>query len=266
MSDQNNSNSNSNSNSNFLSTAVKSPDDDRDWVLESIVNYKQQLPVVVDHRKSLQPIRNQGSLGTCAAQTAACMKEYQEHEDVNYDGYFSPMFIYNNRSNQTTEGMYGRDVMAILSNKGVCQENLLKYGNVMSPDNIPVKCNEDAGNFKIKSYARINTLKGLKTALVLYGPCYISFPTYNTNEDMWKPSFKGESSRGGHAMTVVGYNRNSFIIRNSWGSKWGQSGYCYYPFDDFGSHWEVWTTVDADSDNIFKRFKSFKNFCPCSQK
>ena len=49
---------------------------------------------------------------------------------------------------------------------------------------------------------------------------------------------------GGHAMTVVGYTEDSFIIRNSWGDLWGDKGYCYYNFSDWGAHWELWCVVD----------------------
>lgn len=226
---------------------VKSPDDDRDWVIESITSYTGKLPTRLDHREKLQPIRNQGSLGTCAAQTAACIKEYQEKLDVRYDAYFSPMFIYNNRSNQDTEGMYGRDVMRIMQKLGVCQERLLRYGIEQAPEDIPSECYDDAEMFTIKGYARVNTVKGLKTALFLYGPCYVSFPVFNNGTEMWKPESKGQKPNGGHAMTIVGYTKNAFIIRNSWGPSWGDKGYCYYPFDEFGHHWEIWSTVDEDS-------------------
>ena len=46
-------------------------------------------------------------------------------------------------------------------------------------------------------------------------------------------------------MTIVGYNRTSFIIRNSWSTTWGDKGYTYYDFKEFGAHWEIWTLVDA---------------------
>ena len=50
-------------------------------------------------------------------------------------------------------------------------------------------------------------------------------------------------------MTVVGYDdeEKHFVIRNSWGPRWGDSGYCYYKYDDWESHWECWTTVDIDT-------------------
>lgn len=234
----------------FNNTTVKSPEDNRDWILESLVNYKDKLPKTVDYRPMLRAIRNQGSLGTCAAQTAACIKEYQEYKDVQFDSYFSPMFIYNNRVNQNTEGMYGRDVMTILSKKGVCPESYLSYGTIRKPEQIEPESYDIAANFKIKGYARVNTIRGVKAALFLYGPCYISFPTYNSGVEMWIPKHKDQKPTGGHAMTVVGYTKNSFIIRNSWGRDWGDNGYCYYSFDDFGAHWEIWTMVDEDSTKI----------------
>ena len=48
-------------------------------------------------------------------------------------------------------------------------------------------------------------------------------------------------------MTVVGYTKSAFIIRNSWGHWWADKGYCDYPFTEWGSHWEIWTTIDEKS-------------------
>ena len=34
--------------------------------------------------------------------------------------------------------------------------------------------------------------------------------------------------RGGHAVTVVGYRTDGrFIVRNSWGTGWGDKGFAY---------------------------------------
>src|SRR5438270_1956483 len=45
------------------------------------------------------------------------------------------------------------------------------------------------------------------------------------------PSAK-EKQVGGHAVLAVGYDNASqrFTIRNSWGRRWGQKGYCTMPY------------------------------------
>jgi C1A family cysteine protease len=30
-------------------------------------------------------------------------------------------------------------------------------------------------------------------------------------------------------MLIVGYTGNFYIVKNSWGEKWGDQGYCYIP-------------------------------------
>ncbi len=232
-----------------INNAVPSPDDDRDWIAESIFKYEFKLPKSLDYRGSLTSIRNQQQQGSCAAQTAACMKEWQERQDIGYMNHMSPQFIYNNRENQNSEGMYARDVMKILSTIGCCTELDYPYGIEESPQNINPEIYKKAENFKIKSYAKINTIDGLKKALFINGPCYIAFPVYNNSTRMWIPK-RGEKRDGGHAMTVVGYNKDGFLIRNSWGRLWGDNGYCNYSYKDWGAHWEVWTTIDDSSYEI----------------
>jgi hypothetical protein len=43
--------------------------------------------------------------------------------------------------------------------------------------------------------------------------------------------------RGGHAVCLVGYRSDCFIVRNSWGPKWGDEGFAYasddYAYDAF---------------------------------
>jgi len=243
----------------FVCCECSSPPDSRDWVAESIypITKDINLPKILDLRAYLPLPRNQGSRGTCAAFTAAAIKEYQEYMDYGFAGNMSPEYIYHFRENVPDEGMFGRNVMKILSQHGVCTERQLPY---RTPDKdiqgklLPVSELSDFSDallaqgrkHVIKNYAQVNTIAGLKTALYKNGPCYISFPTYSRRPELWRAS-PGEEATGGHAMTVVGYNESGFIIRNSWGWKWNGNGCVIYPYEEFGVHWEIWTLIDDKS-------------------
>lgn len=242
----------------FANGALPSPFDSRDWIVEQIYQNTRKtrstsstnvLPQTLDLRSDLQKIRDQGSQGTCAAQTAACMKEFQEKKDIGLNQHLSPQYIYNHRSNYPTEGMYGRDVMRILKDVGVCRETQFKYLSDQRLDEISEEVKTEAMRHVIQSYARVETIDGLKQSLMINGPCYISFPCYNNKPKFWIQN-EGDKLKGGHAVTVVGYDKEGFIIRNSWGDDWNDDGYTKYPYSEWNTHWEVWTTIDAESPNI----------------
>lgn len=230
----------------FLCTATASPVDNRDWIFD---NKDVSFPKKVDLRPKLTYVRNQGKYGSCYAFAACCAKEYQERLDYNFRGYFSPKFFYGLRENSSREGMHGRDVMKILKSKGVCSENSCPYYNVDESYDYSLHYKEARTNI-IKSYAQIKELDCLCNAIHKNGVCLITFPVYKKDNDFWNKSSKDDKLQGGHAVAAVGYDleKQHFIIRNSWGSGFGDKGYCYYKFEDWGKHWEIWTVVDDDSN------------------
>jgi hypothetical protein len=40
----------------------------------------------------------------------------------------------------------------------------------------------------------------------------------------------------GHAIALVGYTRDGFIVQNSWGTEWGKGGFALLPYEDFLLH------------------------------
>ena len=243
---------------NYKLNIKKSDNDNRDYRFESLSsNNLSNKFELCDYRFQLLPVRNQGSQGTCYAQVASCVKEWQEMRyKLSNNAYFSPQFFYNNRNyfnngkqdgNDENEdyGMTGRDVMRILKNVGICEEFLYPYGKIQKVSEIESYIKIVAKKNIIKSYARVDTFDGLKNSLLLNGPCLIAFPVYNYSDQMWINQFNNDLL-GGHAMTVVGFDdqKQHFIIRNSWGSSWADKGYCYYNYSDWDAHWECWTTVD----------------------
>lgn len=47
------------------------------------------------------------------------------------------------------------------------------------------------------------------------------------NLDVYQPATR----RGGHAVAIVGYTPDRFIVRNSWGAGWGDKGFAYASLD-----------------------------------
>lgn len=45
----------------------------------------------------------------------------------------------------------------------------------------------------------------------------------NGKLDVYKP----DTIRGSHAVALVGYTKDGFIVMNSWGTNWGENGYAF---------------------------------------
>ena len=164
---------------NFIFNVSKSPDDSRDFIFTGSGSdmVSDTLPDVLDYTNELLPIRDQGSQGTCYAQSACCMKEWQESRDYGLKSYLSPQFFYNIRFNKYDDdenndyGMYGRDVMKILSKIGICLEENYPYGHIEHRDQISQQLYDEASQLRIKHYARIESIDDLKSSLFHNGPC-----------------------------------------------------------------------------------------------
>ena len=107
------------------------------------------------------------------------MKEWQEKTDYGLDEYLSPQFFYNNRFNKYDEdqnndsGMFGRDVMKLLLNVGICLEKNYVYG-IEDKQKIPDEIYDEAKLHCIK-ICKNKPLEQLKKSLWMNGPCLIAF-------------------------------------------------------------------------------------------
>jgi hypothetical protein len=231
---------------------TKSPIDERDYKygekceVLSLENINIKYPKTIDYRNQMRSIRNQGNRSTCVAFACSSMKEWQEKEIIGKTQYMSPEFIYENKNDKNEPGMHLREAMDILLKLGICGEDIYPYSD-SNPKTIPPSIYEIASNFKIQSYAQINSQEELQTALVNNGPCLVAFPCYNHSSNFWKQN-DGDSLLGGHCVLIVGYNEKGYIIRNSWGITWGDFGYTYYLYNEWGEHWEIWSSIDSFTD------------------
>ena len=233
--------------------ALSSPEDPNDFIFENIAQgpegyYLSPIPEEFDLRFRARPSRDQGERGTCAAFVASSIKEIQENSDCGFNEWMSPEFIYYHRDNKPTNGMWGRNVFQILQRIGSVPESMYPYRKIdeaMPPPEEDLY--EIAAQYRIANFARVTTADGLKRALLEMGPCYLQSPLYSNRPEFWRAK-PGEKNNGGHAVTVVGYNKNGFILKNSWGPEWNGDGYIVFPYEEWGLHMECWASVDEKTD------------------
>lgn len=91
----------------------------------------------------------------------------------------------------------------------------------------------------ISEYRWANNVTDLANAILTLGPAIVgtkwtSGMTTPNNDGIIKPN---GTHQGGHAYLINGVNttKGFFRIKNSWGQKWGKSGYAFISFDDFQS-------------------------------
>lgn len=234
-------------------TLIFDTPDNRDFPLHLT---SKKLPTKVDLRPYMPPVFDQGHLGSCTSQALAGMRQYYalKHGDATA---LSRLYIYwHERELEGTiyedSGAMLRDGMKVLQKLGVCPEVDYPYDISRFTEKPSAKAEADAAQYKIKSYHRVRTLHELKTCLAHNLPIAIGIKVYESFEskEVAKtgivpiPDIETEAFLGGHALLVVGYDdeKGHFIVRNSWGDKWGDKGYCYIPYEyaDLGLIVDAW--------------------------
>jgi len=90
-----------------------------------------------------------------------------------------------------------------------------------------------ATQLKIAAYFNLAAdLKGWRTWLAGSGPILTRLDVDSTWDAATDnkgrlTTYRPATARGGHAVALVGYTATGFIVRNSWGTGWGDKGYAY---------------------------------------
>jgi len=219
------------------------------------------LPSKVDLRPLCPPVVDQGDLGSCTANALAGALGFLELKDFRdkvtdsaaefnaaLGSYvpFSRLFIYWQErliegDTDQDGGAQLRDGIKALSTVGACSEVLWPYDTARAFTAPAPECALEAGQHKISRYVNIdNTRANLLRACLAEGyPFVFGFTVYDGFEGeecaatgMLHLPTRDEGCQGGHAVMCVGYDdaRRVFIVRNSWGSAWGDGGYFYMPY------------------------------------
>lgn len=129
----------------FSLGCLKDPLDSRDIPM-GLVLPPVPVPVSFDFTKSMSPVRNQGSEGTCVAfASVSGVKEFQDKKEYHKLVKLSVRFLYSLCKKfdgaPTEEGTYPRIAMKILLNYGVCHELFWPYvaGKKVLPEMVRIR-------------------------------------------------------------------------------------------------------------------------------
>ena len=218
--------------------------DHRDLLYKAI-QPKLKLPTSIDLRSKCSVVENQGALGSCTANALAGHLEFLDNAaDQNYVDVSRLFIYYNERALMDTvesdSGAALRDGIKTLAKQGVCAEKSWPYMIEQFTKKPPAVCYKEALKHKILSYHSLTGLNEMLACLAEGYPFVFGFTVYDGFESsetartgvMSMPK-KTERVLGGHAVMAVGYNQKDkrFIVRNSWGTQWGQEGYFTMPFE-----------------------------------
>ena len=224
------------------------------------------LPEKVDLRPWCSPVQDQGQLGSCTAHAAAGIIEYFENRSYSRHITASRLFIYKNARNLQgvtgDKGAYIRDTMGALALCGVPPENYWPYTD-REPDfdkeptsfvyavadnyeALQYFCH-DASGMNLSTADVLASVKkylaaGIPAMFGFYG--FASFTASDVHGAIPYPGAE-EQAQWGHAVAAVGYDDTitikntrynqqtvgALLIRNCWGTAWGNAGYGWLPYD-----------------------------------
>ena len=224
------------------------------------------LPEKVDLRQWCSPIENQRSLGSCTAHAAVGVVEYFQRRafEKHIDG--SRLFVYKTTRNlmgvSGDTGAWLRNAMGALVLCGVPPEKYWKYTD-KKPDfdeEPPSFVYAIAENYEALTYFCHDPLsRNITSSMVLtnvkrflaagvpsmFG--FFGFPSFDQSNIQGGIPYPcpGEQAQWGHAIVAVGYDdsikiknlscnketKGALLIRNSWGTLWGDKGYGWLPYE-----------------------------------
>jgi hypothetical protein len=228
---------------------------EQDWRLADAVGAGElaaapKLPPSVDLRESWWTIGDQGTSGACvgwATADAVLRWHFAKAGKIGQDELLSPRFIWmaaketDEFSTRPTtfleiDGTSLKAALDIARKYGCVRDALLPFvpGSLyQGPENTFYA---QAAQLKIASYFNLDrSAASWRTWIATNGPILVRLDVDSTWDtaaenkgklDLYHP----ETARGGHAAALVGYTADRFIVRNSWGTTWGDGGFGYASF------------------------------------
>jgi C1A family cysteine protease len=169
---------------------------------------------------AVTPVKDQGQCGSCWAFSATGgleglsfvsngeLESFSESQLVDCSGSYG---------NQACNGGLMDNAFKFVKDKGIVHESDYPYKAVKQT------CKIATGPFKISGFTDIKNCNDLASALTGRP---ISIAVDATNWSAYKGGvFSNCSTRLNHGVLLVGVKSNNWVVKNSWGPRWGESGF-----------------------------------------
>jgi C1A family cysteine protease len=233
--------------------------DRRDRAYAAPRHVRRALPAGVDLRPRCPPVQDQRPLNACSAHAIGAALWFDEKRQGEEAPLPSRLFLYwVERAKEHTVGTNApvslRDGYKAAARNGVCAERLWPWKPERFADRPSGACFRAAKARRAISYHRVpRDLDHLRGCLAEGFPFTLGLSIHESFESrvvretgrVPMPA-RGEKTLGGHAVLAVGYDARSrrFLMRNSWGPRWGEKGHFTLPFRyllDPDLAWDFWT-------------------------
>lgn len=238
---------------NRITNCVPSANVESDWLLADadavsvVPPAPEELPDAVDLREEWWQVGDQGATGSCvgwASADSVLRWHFVKKERITTGELLSVRYIW--MAAKETDEFIQRPT-SFIEQSGTSLKAALdvarKYG-IVKTEVLPFKENilyEGtsrqfyilAAQLRIISYLNLlNNTRDWKRWIATEGPILTRL---DVDDSWWNANatdgnldeYHKPDSPAGHAVALVGYTQDRFIVRNSWGKNWGDKGFAY---------------------------------------
>lgn len=209
----------------LLGLNLRAPDP-RDYDMRLIPGVAENLAVGFPDSYDLVrqingPALNQGSVPSCVAHTCAGMMQiFQQEEESIWRLFDAPRA--HRETGDPSQGRWPDDLLKYCREQGMPLANTESRYKIISYAFAPKTSPEEWANT-------------IKAAVAADHPC----PVCLLLPSLFGWESGGTITQGYHEVLIVGYRRDAFLIRNSWGDDWGKNGLGWVPIGYLNqSNWQ----------------------------
>jgi len=219
---------------------------------------KEDLPAAVDLSPYCPEVRHQGYIFSCVGWAVgygamsiqrAILNQCTDKAVITRNAH-SALFLYNQvKSGDCNKGSRISDALQFMHKNGDCLARQFDFdinNCSLLPDS---SVSTEARRFSIQDFITLFGLKEsadikvlrVKRVLANHKPVVVGMNVLRNfyelkNAKFWHPQIGNTTPAGGHALVVVGYDdrKEAFRLFNSWGKNWGDEGYIWVKYEDFG--------------------------------